>query len=338
MQLALPSRNGDRFPGKTWERVDRPEDLGYSSKDLEDARKFTEGLDTAAVVIVVDGRILAEWGEVETKFMTHSTRKSMLSALCGRYVRNGTIDLDKTMRDLGIDDVPPLTEVEKGATIRDCLKARSGIYHTALYESAGMRARKPRRHSHAPGTHWYYNNWDFNVMSTIFEQLTGKKIFEAMEEDIARPIGMQHFTADDGWYVTGEDSVHPAYPFKITARDFARFGLLMLRGGKWDGRQVVPEDWVEESTRYHSDATLYSVDGYGYMWWVARDGNKFPHLPHVKLAEGAFSARGAGGHYILVIPDHDMVIVHRVNTFERGRSVSAEDMGRLVSKILGARL
>ena len=136
MQLALPALCGDRFPGKTWDRVDRPEDLGYSSKKLEEARKFTERLDTAAVVIVVDVRIMAEWGKVETKFMTYSTRKSMLSALCGRYVRKGPWTWIKSMRDLGIDDAPPLTDVEKGAAIRDCLKARSGVYHTALYESA----------------------------------------------------------------------------------------------------------------------------------------------------------------------------------------------------------
>jgi len=83
------------------------------------------------------------------------------------------------MEDLGIDDKPPLSDVEKKATVSDCIKARSGIYHTALYESAGMKALKPERHSVKPGTHWYYNNWDFNVLCTIFEQLTGKKILRS---------------------------------------------------------------------------------------------------------------------------------------------------------------
>ena len=327
----------ERFPGKTWAKAEKPEDLGYSTEKLEAAKKFTETLKTSAVVIVVDGIILYEWGEVEQRFMSHSTRKSLLSPLYGNYVKNGTIDLDKTMEELGIDDKPPLSDIEKKATVRDCIKARSGIYHTALYESAGMKALKPQRHSVRPGTHWYYNNWDFNVLCTIFEQLTGKNIFEAITEEIAIPIGMEDFTAENGWYVNGEESIHPAYPFAITARDFARFGLLMLRKGNWNGKQVIPREWVEESTRYHSDANLYGVDGYGYMWWVARDNNSFPHLPNVKLKEGTYSARGAGGHYVIIIPEHNMVFVHRVNTYLPGHQVSAADVGILLQKIFDAK-
>lgn len=336
--LIFPVFAKERYPGKTWKVAQKTEDLGYSTEKLQLAEKFSHGIKTAAVVIVVDGIILKEWGEVNKKFMTHSVRKSFLSALFGNYVKRGIIDLDKTMADLGIDDEPPLSDEEKLATIRDCLKARSGVYHPALYESAGMKALKPKRFSEKPGIHWYYNNWDFNVLGTIFEQLTGKKIFAAIEEEIAKPIMMENYKKEDGWYVTGKESIHPAYPFRITARDMARFGLLMLRKGKWLDKQVIPAEWVEESTRYHSDATLYSSSGYGYLWWVARDYNKFPHLPNVKLAEGTYSARGAGGHYILIIPDHDMVIVHRVNTDIRGNKVSKEDFGRLVKLILDAKI
>jgi len=336
--LVFPLPGQQRFPGKAWDRARRPEDLGYSSETLMEAQRFTRGISTAAVVVVVDGMILTEWGEVEGKFMTHSTRKSFLSALYGNYVRKGVIDLDKSMGELGIDDNPPLTEVEKQATIRDCIQARSGVYHPALYESAGMKALKPPRHSHEPGTFWYYNNWDFNVLGTIFEKLTGKKIFEALEAEIAKPIGMEHFTAADGWYVSGEDSIHRAYPFRITARDMARFGLLMLRKGNWAGVQVIPEDWVEESTAYRSDAALYGCDGYGYMWWVVKHGTPYPHLADVEIEEGAYSARGAGGHYIFVLPSHDMVVVHRVNTDKRGQMVMGSDVGRVLKLILAAKM
>ena len=328
----------DKFPGVIWEKTDKSESLGYSSDKLELAKQYSEGIKTAAVVIIVDGVILKEWGDVEVKFMTHSVRKSFLGALYGNYVRKGIIDLDKTLKDLGVDDDPPLTDDEKRATIRDCLKARSGIYHSALYESAGMKALKPKRHTEKAGIHWYYNNWDFNVAGTLFEKLTGKKIFQALKEDIADPIQMESFDIKDGWYVTGDESIHPAYPFKITARDFARFGYLMLKKGNWNGKQIIPKDWVEESTRYHSDATLYGSDGYGYMWWVSRNCNKYPHLPNVNLPEGTYSARGAGGHYILIIPDYNMVIVHRVNTFERGNSVSGSEMGKLTQMILDAKM
>jgi len=214
-----------------------------------------------------------------------------------------------------------------------CNKTDQYIYPGETWQ----KADKPTRHTECAGTHWYYNNWDFNAAGKIFEKYSGKKIFDALKEEIADAIQMESFEAEDGWYVTGEESIHPAYPFRITARDMARFGLLMLRKGKWNNEQVIPEAWVEESTRYHSDATLYGSDGYGYMWWVARKHNKFPNLPGVDIPEGSYSARGAGGHYIIVIPAYDLVIVHRVNTYESDNSVSTEEMGHLVDLVLNAR-
>ncbi len=320
-----------------WQKVATPEKLRLDSTKLAEAEAFSKTINTAAVVIVVDGKIAYEWGDVNEKFNTHSIRKSFLSALYGRYIREGVIDMDMTLAEMGIDDEPPLTDEEKEATVRDCLKARSGVYHPALYESQSMKDRKPPRHTMKAGTHWYYNNWDFNVLGTIFEKYTGKKIFEALEEEIAKPIGMEDFTAADGTYITGQDSIHPAYPFRITARDMARFGLLMLNEGRWDGQQVVPADWVRESTSYHSDATLYGCDGYGYMWWVAQPNNKYPHLPDVDLPESTYSARGAGGHYIMVIPAYDMVVVHRVNTDMKDNKVAKADFSRLLAMILEAR-
>jgi CubicO group peptidase (beta-lactamase class C family) len=324
------------FPGKTWEKIKNPEELGFSLDKLEEAKKFAGQGKTAAVVIVVDGKILYEWGEVERDFITHSARKSFLSALYGKYVQDGTIDLDLTMKELGIDDVTPLSEQEKMATIRDCLKARSGVYIDAAAESQGMRAVKPPRNSRAPGTYWLYNNWDFNVLGTIFEKLTGRTIFQGIMEDIAIPIQMEHFGLDNDLTFKVKESLHAAYMFKISARDMARFGLLMLRNGNWKGRQIIPSDWVKETTAYSSDAFAYGGDGYGYMWWVVKNDNKLPHFPFVDLKEGAYSARGAYGQYILVIPEYDMVIVHRVNSFERGNNVSGSQFGMIVKKILMA--
>jgi CubicO group peptidase (beta-lactamase class C family) len=331
-----PEPEPEHFPGAQWEHAENAEQLGFNAEKLALARDYSSTINTAAVMIVRDGRIVDAWGETDRKFMTHSIRKSFMSAMYGKYIRDGVIDLDMTMEEAGIDDDPPLTPLERTATIRDCLKSRSGIYHDALYESQGMKDLKPIGLVVRPGTFWYYNNWDFNASGTIFEKMTGKGIFEALKLEIADPIGMEDFEVEDGWYVHGEESIHPAYPFHISTRDLARFGLLMLRGGRWGEVQVVPADWVVESTRYHSDATLYGFDGYGYMWWVASDFNTFPHLPNVDIPEGSYSARGAGGHYLLIIPDHDLVIVHRVDTYIPGNSVGAAEFGNLTRLILEA--
>lgn len=320
-------------PGGSWDRVASPEAAGWSSEKLKAAQDYSKTIKTSAVMIVLGGQVLDEWGETATRFNVHSIRKSLLTAMYGIHVADGRIDLTKTMAGLGMDDnEPSLTVVEKQATLHDVLKARSGIYHPALYETPGMKAARPQRGSHAPGTFWYYNNWDFNAAGAIFERATKNSLFREFKERIADPIGMQDYRLDDGQYVTGPDSVYAAYPFRLTARDMARFGLLFAREGRWRWRQIVPAQWVKDSVTPYSDAG--ASGGYGYMWWVAANGR---HVPGVSIPDGSYSARGAGGHYILIIPAYDLVIVHRVNTDIQGNSVSGEEFGKLVKLILDAR-
>ncbi|MBL8512531.1 MAG: serine hydrolase [Betaproteobacteria bacterium] len=329
----LANAGEPHFPGKTWEPVPAPEALGWDTAKLKAARDYAKTIPTAAVMIIVEGRVLAAWGDTATKYNVHSIRKSFLSALYGISVSERTIRLTDTMLDLGIDDnAPSLTDIEKTATVDDLLKARSGIYHPALYEAATMAAARPERGSHAPGTFWYYNNWDFNALGTIYEKQTGTGTYSAFKTRIAEPLEMEDFWLGDGKYVTGRDSIHRAYPFRMTARDMARFGLLFLREGNWRGKQIVPKDWVAASITSYSDAR--NNGGYGYMWWIAANGK---HLPKVRFPEGSYSARGNGGHYILVVPKFDLVIVHRVNTDRRGNAVSAKQFGGLVRRILEAK-
>jgi CubicO group peptidase (beta-lactamase class C family) len=330
---ALSSAAAGYYPGAAWERLPEPESLGWSIAKLRAARDYAATIHTAAVMIVVDGRVLDEWGDTNVRYNVHSIRKSFLSALYGIAVGQGAIRLSDPLSLLGIDDnEPSLTELEKTATVGDLLKARSGIYHLALYEAPSMATARPPRGSHAPGTFWYYNNWDFNALGTVFERQTGTGIFPEFKTRIADPVGMEDFRVSDGKYVSGRDSIHRAYPFRMTARDMARFGLLFLREGSWHGRQLIPQDWVKASTASYSDAR--GNGGYGYMWWVATNGK---HLPGVQLPEGSYSARGFGEHYILVVPRFDLVIVHRVNTDVRGRVVSPKQFGELVQLILNAR-
>jgi CubicO group peptidase (beta-lactamase class C family) len=323
---------GADFPGAEWEWFSSPGEAGYCPDRLEEVRRASEEVGSAAVMIIHQGRVVAAWGDLERKFESHSLRKSFLSALYGIQSARGKIDLEATLADLRINDHDPLSEVEKQATVRMLLQARSGIFHPALYETVGMAAARPARHAHRPGTHFYYNNWDFNALGTIYEQETGEKIHASFEEHIGRPIGMQDFTAADGRYVTGQDSVHPAYPFLMSARDLARFGLLFLRDGMWQGSRVLPEGWVAESTTSYSDAG--GRGGYGYMWWIAAEDRHFAGV--TGLPDGLYTGRGAGGHVLAIVPSHDLVFVHRANTFAGGRRVAYADVGRLLQGVIEA--
>lgn len=322
----------DHFPGAAWERV-APVEIGWSEEGLARARAFSDEIRSSAVMVVQRGKVVAEWGNTTKRTDLASVRKSLLSALIGIAVTEHLINLESTLGELGIDDNPPnITEVEKGATVRQLLQARSGVYHSALYETPMMAAQRPPRSSHAPGTFWYYNNWDFNALGTIYEHATGVGIFEAFDRRIARPIGMQDYRPRDGAYFRGKDSIHPAYPIRMSARDLARFGLLYLRKGNWAGRQIVPRDWVEESTRSYSSSG--SGPGYGYLWWTGFLGGAL--APTVGLPEDTFSAQGAGGQYAFVIPSLDLVVVHRVDRDFDTLEPSARSIGRLLWLILKA--
>jgi len=329
-----PSAASETYPLDAWEPLP-PEEaaaLGWSLEALAAAKDYAGTIDTAAAMIVVGGRVLDAWGPLERKYKAHSIRKSLIGALYGVRLAEGLIDLDATLGELGIDDnEPALNELEKTATVRQLLQSRSGVYHPALYETAAMRAARPERHSHAPGEFWYYNNWDFNALGTIYENATASGIHEDFHRLVAVPLGMEDFEPDDGDYVTGDDSIHPAYPFRLSTRDLARFGLLYLRGGRWGQEQVVPADWVEETLTPWSQAS--SRGAYGYLWWL-EDGGR--HYPGVTLPPGSYTARGAGGHVLLVVPSLNLVLAHRVDTDERGRRVESSEFGELLRLVLEA--
>ena len=283
-------------------------------------------------MIVEDGRVVDAWGDIARKYQLHSMRKPLMSALVGIYMAKGHIDLSKTMAELGIDDnEPSLTDIEKQATLADLIKSRSGIYHPALGEAPGMKAVRPERHSHAPGTFYYYNNWDFNAAGTIFEQETGVSIFEAFSQRIAAPLQMEDFNAGDGWYNTGPESNHRYYGFRMSTRDLARFGLLYLRKGRWKNRQIISSQWVEESTAPHS--AMGSYQGYGYMWRTSENGGPYPNI-HVR--QRTFGHSGLGVHFFMVMPSRNLVIVHRVNTDIPGPYPGTNQLGRLLWLILDA--
>jgi CubicO group peptidase (beta-lactamase class C family) len=317
------------FPGRSWENAD-PAKAGWSVPKLQAARDYAAKIGSAAVMVVQDGRVIAAWGDVERKMEIHSMRKGFMSALYGIAVSKRQVDLDKTLGELGIDDKPPsLTTTEKKATIRDLLKARSGVYHLAAYESESMEERRPERGSHAPGTFWYYNNWDFNVLGVLLRRATGEDTFAAVDQYLARPLQMQDFTPADGRYVTADISEHPAYPMRFTACDLARFGWLYLNAGRWRDQQVVPAQWVAESTKAYSDAN--PGIGYGYMWWVSTKGVQF----RTQVGPGAFSARGHGGQYIVVAPAHRVVVVHMYDRLKY-RSLELGEFGNLLRVIFDA--
>jgi CubicO group peptidase (beta-lactamase class C family) len=211
-----------RWPGREWEQRDLSRSLAERADAIGEA---AARIGSYALFATVRGSVVLQHGRVASAVGLQSVRKALMNALIGRAVAERRLSLESTMEELGIDDVAPaLTADEKRATVRDCMMGRSGIYHRAAYEPLGAAAQRPARGSHPPGEHWFYNNWDFNVLATILKQAVGLDAFRAFDEWFARPMGMQDFDPARCRYVGGPDSIHPAYVVYASARDLARFG------------------------------------------------------------------------------------------------------------------
>jgi CubicO group peptidase (beta-lactamase class C family) len=316
-------------PSTAWERIDTPASVGFSAKRLEALRAWVSSLDTTAMMVVVGGRALFTHGDVKHVSYLASGRKSVLALLYGNYVENGTIPLDDTLAALKMTDVGGLLPREQGARVQHLLTARSGVYH-APSNGGDDSSHAPPRGSVAPGTRFLYNNWDFNAAGAVFEKLTGRDIYDALETDLARPLGMEDFDrARQRKSGAAETSSYPAYHVWLSTRDMARLGELALCNGSWNGRQVVPGAWIaritslvtpfgEMNQSFEGSPPTVNRWGYGYLWWV------YDALSASDPFAGAFTAWGVGGQYITVMPKLEMVVAHKVDTgFGQGPATSS---------------
>ncbi|MGD1893830.1 MAG: serine hydrolase domain-containing protein [Cyclobacteriaceae bacterium] len=325
LMLAGVSSLAQTFPGEDWNYTEIPQAQGWDAEKSEAFRRYIiDSSYVTGLLIVHDGNIVFEYGDVEENSYIASCRKSVLAMLYGEYVENGQIDLDKTIEELRLDDVEGILPIEKQATIQDLISARSGVYHPDGYPG-GMQQYAPARGSVEPGSYWLYSNWDFNVAGYVFEQETGKNIYDEVERKLAQPLNMQDW--DRSLQQKQGDttiSKYLAYPMWFSTRDMARIGLLMLHHGNWNGKQLISEAWVDEMlkqrTSYeelNSNVPVFEgtgVDfGYGYMWWLWENTSD-------ERLKGAYSAQGAMGQSITVYPAINTVVAYKTKAAYRRRN------------------
>ena len=334
--LSLSPRTlaGPPYPAISWANV-KPEDHNWSSEKLNEAWHYAEAIGSGAVLIVDDGVVVGQWGAIDRKWPCYAIRRVFLGALCGVAVAEGQIDLGKSLDQLGIDDLAPsLSGQEKEARVLDLLKCRSGVYHSAAADTPEIKSHRPKPGSHPAGSFWFYNNWDINALGTIYEQATKWSVFTGFDRLIALPLQMEDFdAAHDTRYFRDPSSLHPADMFRMSARDMARFGLLYLRHGTWAGnKQIIPASWIDQSILPYSQ--IGSIGGFGYLWWTALNGD---FIPFVDLGDKAFGIEGSHGHYLIVAPALNLVIVHRCADNSGIEDVTRAEFGHLLQLILSAR-
>lgn len=319
-------------PGAQWEHVD-PHAAGWNVEKLVQVRRRLESMATSAMVVVHRGKLVMDYGRPSAPILVRSVRKSLLSVLYGIARERGQIDLEADLQELGVDDRCPLTVTEKTATIKDLLSARSCVYIAAAAETAAMEAARPPRGSCRPGESWYYNNWDFNALGTIYQARTGSDVFTALETELAQPLQFEHFSkARDTRNLYVPTSIYPAYHMYLSAKDLARIGVLMSRGGDWCGRRIVSERWIVESTAPISSATGNPGIAYGYLWWVGENRIHFGN----RFSGPVFSARGHLGQVLLVARSEDLVIAHLVESASETRRLQGGQFNDLLTLLRSA--
>ncbi|MFC0679420.1 serine hydrolase domain-containing protein [Lysobacter korlensis] len=272
--------------------------------------------DQASGLIIRDGRIVAEWGDIDRVDMTFSVVKSYLSTVAGLAVEDGLI--------ASVDDrvgpyVPgPWFEgAHNGAITWQHLLHQTSDWSGTLWDVHDWADRPEgddpsKRPLRAPGTHYKYNDVRINLLALSLLHVLREPLPRVLKARIMDPIG-----ASNTWRWHGyENSWVPLDGLQmqsvsggghfgggmfISAADHARFGLLMLRNGRWGKQQLVSVNWIEQATR----PSPIKPD-YGYLWWLNTDRKAIPAAP-----ESAFWAAGFGGNYIYVDREHDLVIVLR---------------------------
>jgi CubicO group peptidase (beta-lactamase class C family) len=285
-----------------------------------------------AIVIVRNGYLAREWFGVPampaTTFDVWSCTKSATGIAFGMLFEdsrhhklpgNQKIDLESAAYDF-IPEGHPVSDPRKDKIkLKHLLSMTSGIPG----ESQGLLGiavtpgngefelalgREPSRFGHsaammtaAPGTRWDYSDAAFAHLSLIFSRVTGKEIGDYMNERVFRPIGIQNFGWDSqggSGHIGPHTNAHSG--LRLSASDFARLGYLMAHRGRWEGRQLVPEWWIDLATRSSQNLNR----SYGYTFWVNTDGAQWPTAPR-----DAFAFKGYAANRCYVIPSLDLVVV-----------------------------
>jgi len=315
-------------------------DVKRISNALNDA--FNEAdpakpMNAHAVIVVHKNKIIAEkyapGFTAESRHMGWSMTKSITNALIGILVREGKLDVEAPA------PVPEWRDDERNKiTLNHLLQASSGLswnesyfsptadFHTMFIKSddkaAYSASKKP---AHNPGTFFQYSSGTTNILSRIIRHTVGDSMYHRFPyEKLFRPLGMSTAIIEPDASGT---FVGSSYSF-ASARDWAKFGLLFLNDGVWNGERILPEGWVKYTT---TPAPAADIGQYGAQWWLNAGSpsnpemRKFPRLPR-----DAYWADGFEEQTVMVIPSRELVVVRL------GVSHHGFDMSKLVEEVIAA--
>ncbi len=313
----------DGFPALAEARVIDAGDATYPLPDgqpLElpgfDLDAFMESQNTAAIVVVHDGRVVLErYGidfNADGKWTSFSVAKSLTSTLVGAAIADGYID---SLDDDVTRYIPELAgSAYNGVSVRQLLTMSSGVRWNEDYSDPESDIARFNEHVSSetgvdsmvdymrqlpreaePGTRWQYNTGETNMIGVLVRNATGKTLADYLSEKVWAPFGMEQ---DATWLLSNTGSEISGCCIQASTRDMARFGLFALGGGMAGGEQVVPEGWFAEATAPAFETGRFDR-GYAYQWWT------YPG--------DAYAASGLFGQGIFIDPVRNLVIATNSN-------------------------
>jgi CubicO group peptidase (beta-lactamase class C family) len=280
-----------------------------------DSRRLAEMFETIrereyaidSVTVVRNGTIVADATaypfKPDSQHVIHSCTKSIVSTLIGIAVDQGDLEgPGQPILDIFPErSVAHLDPDKEAMTLEHVLMMASGLEcrDSYLYRWRGLQEMRQSDDwvqfvldlpmAEPPGTRFEYCNGGSFLLSAIIQEATGLSAARFARVHLFEPLGIR----DVEWPASPQGISIGWGEMRMQPHDMAKIGYLYLNGGRWDGEQVVPTDWVRASTRKHISGTLQ--EGYGYQWWVTSDGS--------------YMALGYAGQYIVVVPEHELVAV-----------------------------
>jgi CubicO group peptidase (beta-lactamase class C family) len=305
---AVPVIRGaaDYWPTEGWRTADpAAHDVDVARLNAMTDYIKLKGLNIKAITVIRDGYVVCEHfgpGQgPDSRAEIFSVTKSFASTLIGIAQRKGLLeDLDQPVIELLGDEYADVNPAKQAITLEDALTMRSGLAWREddptirdFYTSADpLRFMLDLPLEAEPGTDFNYCSGCSHLLTTIVGEASGMTPQAFAEQELFAPLGIR----DARWLTDPSGTALGGWGLQLSAREMAKLGYLFLRGGTWDGREIVTREWVEQATTLRT--TTDGPSGYGFQWWTH---SKFP----------AYMALGRGGQIVYVRPDKDLVVAMR---------------------------
>ncbi len=307
------NQQSEYWPTKGW-KSSSPERQGISSEALVEIFKEIENSDIGvdSLLIVRNGYIVVEANKrhIETLYPIYSSTKSFTSAIVGIALSKGYIEsVDQTISEF----FPELLQKDSNSlkasiSVKHLLTMSCGFdwpevqtdysnpenpYFQLMVSKNWIKILFDKPIKEKPGHKFNYNSGCSRLLFEILHQ-AGLNVADFAQKQLFTPIGIS--SDQYKWRKTQNGRLNASDALYMSPRDMAKFGFLYLKGGYWEGKQIIPKSWVEESTKKHIEMSweLFEADHYGYKWYIQPFG---------------FHSAGYQGQFIFVVPKHELVVV-----------------------------